>query len=228
MEVAKLHNLICFKRKKIKRENRYGIKSLEKDFTTDEDCLEFIFDAQHSRKCSCGGSFKIRENRKQYQCSKCRLAISPLAGTIFEKSLVPLKDWFQSMLDLHNGISILALSKKLKVGYKTAFRIKKVLTAVWVSDTITICKIEQKKEKNIAKNIKKNFGRIKKNGNSKTGKQKMSIVENTDLNTLKNTETGIEKIAKNCDLKLFLNTQKEYQNALAVEKEKSNFWRLTT
>ena len=30
-----------------KREQRYGIKSLEKDFTTDEDCLEFIFDAQH-------------------------------------------------------------------------------------------------------------------------------------------------------------------------------------
>lgn len=36
----------------MKREQRYGIKSLEKDFPTDEDCLEFIFDAQHSRKCS--------------------------------------------------------------------------------------------------------------------------------------------------------------------------------
>ena len=32
-----------------KREQRYGIKSLAKDFPTEESILEFIFEAQHSK-----------------------------------------------------------------------------------------------------------------------------------------------------------------------------------
>ena len=109
-----------------KRENRYGIKSLEKDFSTDEDCLEFIFDAQHSRKCSCGGSYSLKAGRRQYQCSKCRFQIAPASNTLFHKSDTPLTLWFKAILIFSNaksGISAKELERQLEVTYKTAWRI---------------------------------------------------------------------------------------------------------
>lgn len=109
-----------------KRENRYGIKSLEKDFTTDEDCLEFIFDAQHNRKCSCGGSFSLKAGRRQFQCSKCRFQIAPTAYTLFHKSDTPLTLWFKAILTFSNaksGISAKEMERQLEVTYKTAWRI---------------------------------------------------------------------------------------------------------
>jgi len=109
-----------------KRENRYGIKSLEKDFTTDEDCLEFIFDAQHSRKCSCGGSYSLKAGRRQFQCSKCRFQIAPTAYTLFHKSDTPLTLWFKAILTFSNaksGISAKEMERQLEVTYKTAWRI---------------------------------------------------------------------------------------------------------
>lgn len=109
-----------------KREQRYGIKSLEKDFTTDEDCLEFIFDAQHSRKCSCGGSYSLKAGRRQFQCSKCRFQIAPASNTLFHKSDTPLTLWFKAILIFSNaksGISAKELERQLEVTYKTAWRI---------------------------------------------------------------------------------------------------------
>lgn len=109
-----------------KRENRYGIKSLEKDFTTDEDCLEFIFDAQHTRKCSCGGSYSLKAGRRQFQCSKCRFQIAPTAYTLFHKSDTPLTLWFKAILTFSNaksGISAKEMERQLEVTYKTAWRI---------------------------------------------------------------------------------------------------------
>ena len=109
-----------------KREQRYGIKSLEKDFTIDEDCLEFIFDAQHSRKCSCGGSYSLKAGRRQYQCSKCRFQIAPTAYTLFHKSDTPLTLWFKAILTFSNaksGISAKEMERQLEVTYKTAWRI---------------------------------------------------------------------------------------------------------
>ncbi len=109
-----------------KRENRYGIKSPEKDFTTDEDCLEFIFDAQHNHKCSCGGSYSLKAGRRQFQCSKCRFQIAPTAYTLFHKSDTPLTLWFKAILTFSNaksGISAKEMERQLEVTYKTAWRI---------------------------------------------------------------------------------------------------------
>lgn len=109
----------------MKRISRYGIRSLEKDFPTEAVCLEFLFDAQHSRECSCGGTYKPVKGRKQYQCSKCRFQIAPTAGTIFHKSDTPLTLWFKAILAFSNaksGISAKELERDLEVTYKTAWR----------------------------------------------------------------------------------------------------------
>jgi len=109
----------------MKRENRYGIKSLERDFPNEAKCLEFLFDAQHSRECSCGGTYKPVKGRKQYQCSKCRFQIAPLAGTIFHKSDTPLQIWFKAILSFSNaksGLSAKQLEREIETTYKTAYR----------------------------------------------------------------------------------------------------------
>lgn len=110
----------------MKREQRYGARSLERDFPTDEVCLEFIFEARHSKECSCGGTYKRLQGRKQYQCSKCRFQIAPTAGTIFHKSDTPLLLWFKAILAFSNaksGLSAKELERELEVTYKTAWRI---------------------------------------------------------------------------------------------------------
>lgn len=111
---------------------KYGLKQLRKDFPTDRACLEFAFDTLHSRECSCGGVYALRLERKQFQCSKCRFAISPLAETIFEKSSTPLVLWWHALWVFSNaksGISAKELERQLAVTYKTAWRLKRLLVS---------------------------------------------------------------------------------------------------
>lgn len=104
---------------------KYGIKTLRKEFPNDDVILDFIFSARHTEECSCGGSYRRLNGRKQYQCSKCRYQIAPLAGTIFEKSDTPLTLWFHAVLVFSNaksGMPATALQRDLEVTYKTAWR----------------------------------------------------------------------------------------------------------
>jgi transposase len=109
---------------------KYGLKSLRADFPNDDAILEFIFDARHTRECSCGGTYKRLAGRKQFQCGKCRFQISPTAGTIFHKSDTPLTTWFYVILLFSNaksGFSAKQLQRDLEVTYKTAWRMLKVI-----------------------------------------------------------------------------------------------------
>lgn len=110
--------------------DKYGVKSLKRDFPTDEVCLSFIFDALHSRQCSCGGNYKPIKGRRQFQCSKCRFQIAPTAGTIFHKSDTPLTLWFHALLVFSNaksGVSAKELQRQLEVTYKCAWRMLKLI-----------------------------------------------------------------------------------------------------
>ncbi len=105
--------------------DKYTIRDLRKDFGTEKKCLEFIFDTLHSRKCSCGGTYSLLKDRRQFQCSKCRYQIAPTAGTIFHKSTTPLNEWFYTILLFSNaksGISAKEVERQLGVTYKTAWR----------------------------------------------------------------------------------------------------------
>lgn len=108
------------------KETRYGLTSLKRDFPNEEACLQFIFDSQHTRKCSCGGQYHLIKGRKQFQCSKCRFQIAPCANTIFHKSPTPLSLWFHAIWIFSNaksGISALEMQRQLEVTYKCAWRI---------------------------------------------------------------------------------------------------------
>lgn len=118
-----------------KKQDKYGSPQLKAQFPTDVACLEIIFDAMHERACSCGGKYSQLKGRLKFQCSKCRFQIAPLVGTIFQKSHIPIKLWFQALVMFSNaksGLSAKYLEREINVNYKTAWRmltvIRKALT----------------------------------------------------------------------------------------------------
>lgn len=110
--------------------HKYGVSDLRKDFPSDEKAAAFIFHARHSSKCSCGGTYRQLQGRRQFQCSKCRFQIAPTAGTIFHKSDTPLTLWLEAIFRFSNaksGYSAKQLERDLNVTYKTAWRILKLI-----------------------------------------------------------------------------------------------------
>jgi len=118
--------------------DKYSIKDLKKEFGTDEACLNFLFDASHSRACSCGGEYHLIKGRRQFQCSKCRFQIAPMSGTIFEKSTSPLTSWFHALFVFSNaksGVSAKELERQLGCTYKTAWRMLTLIRGALKQDT---------------------------------------------------------------------------------------------
>lgn len=120
---------------------KYGVASLRREFPDDASCLEFLFDATHTRGCTlesvrgniCGGQYKKVAGRRQFQCSKCRFQIAPTAGTIFSKSGTPLVLWFHAILVFFNAkgkISAKQLERDMEVTYKCAWRILGLIRGV--------------------------------------------------------------------------------------------------
>lgn len=58
-----------------------------------------------------------------FECGRCAYQASPLVGTIFERTHLPLLKWFQALelFLLPDGISALRLSQVIQVTYKTAW-----------------------------------------------------------------------------------------------------------
>lgn len=113
---------------------RYALKQMQKDFPTDDVCLQFIFDKRYGKLKACpkcgvdGAKFYRVKSRPSFVCRDCKGQIFPLKGTIFEKSTTPLTDWFHAIYEFSvskNGISAKELERKVGVSYKTAHRMEK-------------------------------------------------------------------------------------------------------
>lgn len=112
------------------KKEKYGLEQLKKQFPSTAACLKHIFATNHTKECSCGGTYRLLKGRTQFQCSKCRFQIAPLVGTIFEDSHVPLILWFQALLMFSNaksGISAKYLERELNVNYRTAWRMLRLI-----------------------------------------------------------------------------------------------------
>lgn len=112
------------------KRDKYSVRNLKQQFPSNTACLEYLFDTLHSRACSCGGHYARITGRPQFQCSKCRFQISPMVGTIFQKSRTPLTLWFHALFIFSNaksGISAKEMERQLGVTYKCAFRILSVI-----------------------------------------------------------------------------------------------------
>lgn len=103
-----------------------------KKYRSDEACLEKIRKIVFPQGITCKNckvvtKFTKVTGRPVYQCS-CGYQVSPLAGTVFEKTTTPLQYWFYAlwlMTATRGGISAKQLQRELGVTYKTAWRMMK-------------------------------------------------------------------------------------------------------
>src|SRR3990167_102221 len=113
------------------KQNTFTKKQFEKIYSSDDICLEKIFQLKHSTNIECfkcHKPFKYYKLKglKLYSCQYCGWNIAPTANTIFHKSSTSLIDWFYSIYLFSvskNGVSAMELQRHLGVSYKCAWRI---------------------------------------------------------------------------------------------------------
>lgn len=106
------------------------VKQFFKTFSSDDVCLEHIFNARYGQgyecpKCQKEAKWYRITGRPVYSCQWCGNHIHPCAGTLFEDSRTSLQSWFYAMYlftTTRHGVSAKELQRQLGVTYKCAWR----------------------------------------------------------------------------------------------------------
>lgn len=125
----------------LNKAQKYTVNDFHREFPDDDACLDYIMEQRFPDhiatcdKCKVDRKHYRINGRKVYSCDHCGTQISPLAGTIFEKSSTPLKLWFYAMFQMGStkcGISAKQIQRETGVTYKTAWRMfKQIRTLLW-------------------------------------------------------------------------------------------------
>ncbi|HEX5235465.1 MAG TPA: IS1595 family transposase [Silvibacterium sp.] len=122
---------------------RFTIADFNAQFPDNDSCLEFLKEQKYpSGLVPCGKCEKDRKHhrvtgRPAYACDYCGSMISPMAGTIFEKSSTSLRTWFYAMYLMSAtrcGISAKQIQRETGVTYKTAWRMFKQIRTLMSED----------------------------------------------------------------------------------------------
>lgn len=120
---------------------RYTVYDLLYDFPDEKSCLIWLFEFRYPngyicKKCLIVTKHYFINGRKVFSCSVCNAQVSPMVGTMFERSHVPLRSWFYAIYQMATnkaGTSARQIERELGVTYKTAWRmmhqIRKMMTA---------------------------------------------------------------------------------------------------
>jgi transposase len=129
---------------KVKRPKmiRYTFKDFERDFPTDDACLEWLKNYLYPDGIFCETCDKVTKHhkvasRKSYSCQFCGHHVHPTASTIYHKSSTSLKTWFHAiylMASTRCGISAKQLERETGVTYKTAWRMFKQIRTMLAED----------------------------------------------------------------------------------------------
>jgi len=109
---------------------RYTFMDFEKDFPTEEACMEWLRGYLYPEGIFCKSCGKVTKHhrvksRTSYSCDSCGHHEHPMAGTIFENSRTPLRVWFHAiylMASTRCGVSAKQIERETGVTYKTAWR----------------------------------------------------------------------------------------------------------
>jgi len=112
---------------------KYTLRDFEKQFPTDDACLEWLKDYLYPNGIHCAKCERVTKHhkvasRKSYSCDYCGHHVHPTAGTIYHKSSTPLRLWFYAiylMASTRCGIAAKQIERELGVTYKTAWRMFK-------------------------------------------------------------------------------------------------------
>ena len=104
------------------------MSEFEERFSSEAACRQYLFElrwAEGFRCPACGHGVAWPASRGRYVCQKCRHQASLTAGTIFQDTRKPLRQWFRAMWQVTNqkhGVSALGLQRALGLGsYSTAW-----------------------------------------------------------------------------------------------------------
>ncbi|WP_174273508.1 IS1595 family transposase [Sphingomonas bacterium] len=106
------------------------LRQFQARFPTEDSCLEHLkqtrFGERHDcEKCDREAKFYRVKGRRSYACEHCGAQIYPTAGTPFDRTRTPLRDWFFVMFQFctsRNGVAAKEVERQLGVTYKTAWR----------------------------------------------------------------------------------------------------------
>jgi transposase-like protein len=119
------------RRQTIPKELRYTIMDFNRQFPTDDACIEHLKEQRfpggiaYCGKCKSEQRLHRIKGRPVYACDVCLTQISPMAGTIFEHSSTSLRLWYYAMYLMAStrcGISAKQIQRETGVTYKTAWR----------------------------------------------------------------------------------------------------------
>src|SRR5688572_20127243 len=106
------------------------LRQFQERFPTEESCLDHLFQVRYGTDFNCPGcdrpaKFSRVKTRRSYQCQWCAHQVYPTAGTPFDRTRTPLRDWFYVMFQFvttRNGVAAKRVERDLGVTYKTAWR----------------------------------------------------------------------------------------------------------
>jgi transposase len=125
---------------------RFTINDFNAKFVDDDSCLEWLMEQRHPDAVATCSYCKVDRkhhriaSKKAWACDYCGTYISPMAGTIFEKSRTSLRLWFYAMYLMSStrcGISAKQIQRECGVTYKTAWRMFKQIRTL-MSEDITL------------------------------------------------------------------------------------------
>src|SRR5208283_5010714 len=116
----------------------FTVQDFNAKYPDDEACLEWLRQNRWPEGIVCSTCQKVTKHHKVtgrpvYACDNCGHHISPMAGTIMEKSPTPLKLWFYAMFLMAStrcGISAKQIQRETGVTYKTAWRMFKQIRSM--------------------------------------------------------------------------------------------------
>jgi len=124
-------------RNKVQFQKGLSEPEFDRLYGTEEQCRAVVIAARWPNGFSCplcgSRSHSQVATRGLFQCTKCRRQTSPIAGTIFASTKLPLRTWFRAMYHLtqsKQGISSIELGRRLGVRQTTAWMIKHKLQQV--------------------------------------------------------------------------------------------------
>jgi transposase len=106
------------------------LRQFQDRFPTEDSCLDHLFQVRYGSDFDCPGcgrpaKFSRVKARRSYQCQWCAHQVYPTAGTPFDRTRTPLRDWFFVMFQFcasRNGVAAKEVERQLGVTYKTAWR----------------------------------------------------------------------------------------------------------
>lgn len=122
---------------------RFTVENFNAQFPDNNACLEFLKEQKYPSglvpcaKCGVDRKHHRVTGRPAYACDYCGSMISPMAGTIFEKSSTSLRTWFYAMYLMSAtrcGISAKQIQRETGVTYKTAWRMFKQIRTLMSED----------------------------------------------------------------------------------------------